>query len=760
MKVWLLGIAATGFLACAAIVTPNSASSAPATTSPAPAANSMRGNVTQARVLSAADRANNWLVYGGNFESQHFSPLKAINDRNIGGLGLAWSSDVDSPMGLALEPIVVDGVIYLGLPLDVVEAFDGVTGKMLWRFDPHIRINAAWRNSYEGRKNRGVAVWNGKVYVGTGDCRIVAINAATGAKLWDTNVCDADQTGITEAPRVGNGLVYTGWAGMEYDVRGGVVAVDAETGKKAWTFWTAPGDPKKPYETKTLAAIAKTWKGESWQLAGANVWTALTYDAVTNQLFISTSTAGEAAGDFSHIKPSGNLLFANSIVAVNAATGEYVWHYQTAYPPDGAEDFHVLVADMAIGGKPRRVVMTKPRNGVFYTLDARTGQEALAPRGIGGTPYPSLKQISLKALETTAYKDAGVPKHLPQLGFGGGWFPLSYNAETGLVYISAYEVKREPGGGSEGANGAGLEAGGLAAELARQNLGGSAPGANGLYRPYEQLPHGKLIAYDPVRQRPRWIATLPLELNGSPVSTAGNIVFQGDASGYFTAYAADTGRMLWSVKTGSAIQATPVTYVVNGEQYVLMPVGLGGGYRLFGSPASMATLESKRGPARLFAFKLGGKAVMPAIEPYIPSVPQPPAQSGTARQIADGAKVYNKFFCQKCHSPEADGSGAWALNGEVPDLRYMPKSIHRQFKDIVLGGTHREQGMPKFSVPIGQPLLKTVMTPEEAEALHAYIVDLQWRAYKLGPRGLKGVDSAPRGAPQKGAPKSEERPRY
>jgi quinohemoprotein ethanol dehydrogenase len=760
MRVWLIGIVTTGLLACMAIVMQTAASSGPAAATASPAqtgSNGTAGNVTQARVLSESGRKDNWLVYGGNFESQHFSPLKNITDQNVSSLGIAWSTDVDSPMGLALEPIVVDGVIYLGLPLDVVEAFDGVTGKMLWRFDPHIRINGPWRNSYEGRKNRGVAVWNSKVYVGTGDCRIVAIDAATGSKVWDTPVCDADQTGITEAPRVGNGLVFTGWAGMEYDVRGGVVAVDAETGKKVWTFWTAPGDPSKPYESKTVAAIAKTWKGESWQLAGANVWTALTYDAVTNLLFISTSTAGEAAGDFSHIKPSGNLLFANSIIAVNASTGEYVWHYQTAYPPDGAEDFHVLVADMNISGKQRRVIMTKPRNGVFYTLDARTGKEALRPRGIGGTPYPSLKQVSLNTLESKGYHDAGRPKNLPRTGLGGGWFPLSYDAQTGLVYISAYEIKGDPGG--EGPNGTGLEADGLAAELARQNIGGSAAGANGQYRGYAPLPHGKLVAYDPVKQRPRWIATLPLELNGSPISTAGNLVFQGDASGYFTAYAADTGRMLWSVKTGSAIQATPVTYAINGEQYVLLPVGLGGGYRLFGSPSSMSTLEDKRGPARLFAFKLGGKAMMPPIEAYIPPVPRPPQQTGTARQIALGAKVYNKFFCQKCHSPEADGSGAWALNGEVPDLRYMPNSVHQQFMAILLEGTHREQGMPKFSVPIGQPLIKTPMTPEEAEALHAYIIDLEWRAYKLGPRGVRRVESAPRGVTQRGAPKAD-RPGY
>jgi quinohemoprotein ethanol dehydrogenase len=226
MRLWLTGILAGGVLAYAVLEpqTPAASQGAVATASAADAAraNGTPGNVTQARVLAGASGGNNWLVNGGNFESQHFSPLKSINDQNINRLGLAWAIPIDSHMGLSMEPIVVDGVIYLGLPFDVVEAIDGVTGKVRWRFDPHIRINGPWRNSYEGRKNRGVAVWHGKVYVGTGDCRMVAIDAATGKKVWDTRVCDAAQTGITDAPRVGDGKVFTGWAGMEYDVRGGV----------------------------------------------------------------------------------------------------------------------------------------------------------------------------------------------------------------------------------------------------------------------------------------------------------------------------------------------------------------------------------------------------------------------------------------------------------------------------------------------------------------------------------------------------------
>jgi len=466
MRLWLIGILAGGMLAYAVLE-----AQTPAASQGAARANGTPGNVTQVRVLADASGGNNWLVNGGNFESQHFSPLKSINDKNINRLGLVWAIPIDSHMGLSTEPIVVDGVIYLGLPFDVVEAIDGVTGKILWRFDPHIRINGPWRNSYEGRKNRGVAVWHGKVYVGTGDCRMVAIDAATGKKVWDTPVCDAAQTGITDAPRVGDGKVFTGWAGMEYDVRGGLVALETETGKKAWTFWTAPGDPSKPYESKTMEDIAQTWKGDSWQLAGANVWTETTYDPVTNLLFIPTSTAGEASGDFSNIKPSGNLLFANSIIAVNAATGQYVWHYQTTYPPDGAEDFHILVANLAVGGKERRVIMTVPRNGVFYMLDARTGKEILAPRGLGGTAYPSLKQIDLSTLSSAGYQDAGRPR-LPATDFGHGWFPMGYNPETGLVYISAYETR----GGGSGSRGPTLEADGLRLGGEAAGLGGSARG--------------------------------------------------------------------------------------------------------------------------------------------------------------------------------------------------------------------------------------------------------------------------------------------
>jgi quinohemoprotein ethanol dehydrogenase len=724
MRAWSTGILAGGLVAYGVM---NAQSPGQPRSSPrAGRTSSASGNVTQARVLAEGGRGDNWLVNGGNFESQHFSSLKGITDQNIGRLGLAWALDIYSPMGLSAEPIVVDGVIYLGAPFDKVYAIDAATGKIRWQFDPRIRINGPWRNSYEGRKNRGVAVWGGKVYVGTGDCRLVAIDAASGMKVWETVVCNADQTGITEAPRVGDGKVFTGWAGMEYDVRGGVVAVDAATGQKAWTFWTAPGDPSKPYESRIMEAAAKTWDGESWKLGGANVWTAITYDAATNFLIFGTSTTGEDVGDFTGIPSSGSRLFANSIVAVNASTGEYVWHYQTHTPPNGAEEFHILVANIVVGGNEHRAVMTAPRDGVFYTLDARTGKPILPPRGIDGTAVPVLEQIDLNAVsspspraaegnhargaseENAALARGEASRSIgigPATTMGHAWFPMGYNAQTGLVYIPAYET------------------------LGRNS---------GQKRP---LAHGKLVAFDPIKQAPRWVVTLPLSVNGGVLATAGNLVFHGDASGEFTAYAADTGKEVWSVKTGSAIQSVPVSYVVNGEQYVLMPTGLGGGFRLFGRVSDMATLESKRGPARLLSFKLGGKAAMPSTDSYIPAVPKPPEQTATPEVIQEGARVYTKFFCHKCHSPEADGSGAWSLEGEVPDLRYMPLSVHRRFNAIVLGGSNVRNGMPKYSTPPGWPWIKTAMTQHEADALHAYLIDLQWKAYKDGVRAYKSPEN-------------------
>jgi quinohemoprotein ethanol dehydrogenase len=633
------------------------------------------GNVTEARVLAEAGNGNNWMVNGGNFGSQHFSPLHQINNGNIDKLGLAWSLDLDSPMGMASEPIVVDGTIYVSASLDRVYAVDATSGNVLWKYDPHVRLSVM-RNSATARTNRGVAVWQGKVFVGTGDCRMIALDAASGKQLWESPVCvDTSESGITGAPRVGNGKVFIGYNGSDTGVRGSVVAFDANTGKLAWRFWNVPGDPSKGFDNKVLAMAAKTWAGENWwMVGGGDVWDPITYDSSTGLLIYGTAgaTPDNYFGDRADLKVSGDRLFAGCIVAVRADTGEYVWHYQTSIH---TENFHVVVADIAINGAKRHVVMTVPRNGTFYILDAKTGKLVSQKVIVGKPPGAAPAQ--------------GVPERSVT---GHNWWPMSYNSVTGLVYIPTYDDVAKPNG-------------------------------------YLNQAEGRLVAWDPIAQSVRWSAQLRFPTNSGVLSTAGNLVFQGEGTGDFNAFSADTGKKLWSVKTGSAIDAVPVSFAVKNEQYILVPVGLGSHSRNFGPVSAMATPESKRGPSRLLAFKLGAVTPFPYPKIVVPLVPKPPAQTAGADVIHLGDANFSKFSCNDCHSPEADGAGAWVVDGAIPDLRYMPAEVHAQFLGIVLGGSHRENGMPGFANGAGWPLIATKMSVEDANALHAYIIDLQWKAY-------------------------------
>src|SRR6266704_6171652 len=333
------------------------------------------GDVNEARVTSDAAAGNNWLLNGRTFDAGHFSPLQQITDKNIAGLGLAWSLDIDSTMGVVSEPIVVDGVIYLSAPLSKVYAVEAATGKPLWQFDPQVRLDQAINGSYSARTNGGVAVWNGKVYVGTGDCRLVAIDAATAKKIWEATVCEPTQTGITGAPHVAKGRILMGFNGSDDGVRGALVAYDAETGKEVWRFWTVPGDPAKPFETKALEMASKTWIGEnSWKIGGGDVWHAITYDDATGLVIFGTAGAYVGYGEMTGVKITGEKLFSQCVVAVKADTGEYVWHYQTGTENVHNENNQIMMADLTINGEKLHVAMTAPKNGFFYILDAKTGR--------------------------------------------------------------------------------------------------------------------------------------------------------------------------------------------------------------------------------------------------------------------------------------------------------------------------------------------------------------------------------------------------
>jgi quinohemoprotein ethanol dehydrogenase len=645
------------------------------------------GNVTDARVATDTS-GDNWLVKGGSFAQQQFSPLKEINSTNVAHLGLAWIAEMDDPMGQAAEPIVVDGVIYLSAPRSIVRAIDAATGKILWTCDPHVRLGFSTGNSSVARVNRGVAVWAGKVYVGTGDGRLVAINAATGAQLWSSQVIDPNLNGISGAPRVAAGRVFIGYSGSDEQVRGSIAAFDAETGKELWRFWTVPGNPALGFENKAVEMAAKTWTGDEWwRQGGGSVWDPITYDVKTGLLLFGTSKAFRGGGADGQKTGGGAKLFSGSIVAVHADSGEYAWNYQTSTPERQTENFHILLADLTIAGRRRHVAMSSARNGTFYVLDAASGelisekplvkQEWIGPR----MDYPG---IVVNGVEDCKGNCFGVRN----------WWPMSYDPVTELVYIPLMDRRKTP-----------------------------APSPDALPMV------GRLMAWDPKKQVARWSVEHPLIINSGVLSTAGNLVFHGQGTGEFAAYAADTGTKLWSAQTGSAINSVPVSYRIGGEQYVIVPVGWGGSFRLWSPSTMMVTSTSKYGPARLLAFRLGGQQPFPLPKIQIPPVPRPPEQKFTAEQVKHGEQLADKFDCTDCHSPKFDGAGRWVLNGGVPDLRYMPADAHRDWYAIVLGGSHREEGMMPFGVPSKVPV-RSALSPAEADDIHAYVIDREWAAFE------------------------------
>lgn len=651
------------------------------------------GNVTDER-LATDTSGDSWLVKGGSLAQMQYSPLRDITDKNVAGLGLAWLTEFALPMGITAEPIVVDGVIYLSAPRSVVYAIDGASGKIQWTFDPKVRLGLSIEGSASSRTNRGVAVWAGRVYVGTGDCRLIAIDAEKGTELWEARVCDASQAGVTGAPRVARGKVFIGHSGADSHVRGSIAAFDAQTGKEVWRFWTVPGDPTKPFESKSVSMAAKTWSGTDWwKQGGGTVWDPITFDVNSGLLLFGTSKAFLKDTPTGQTALPGAKLFSGCIVAVHADTGEYAWHYQTSTPQRQTENFHIVLADLPIGHETRHVAMSAARNGTYYVLDAATGEllsasplvrqgfpKALAGWGPDQMDYPG---VVLGGVEDCAQGCFGVRN----------WWPMSYNPVTRLTYVPIMDLRR---------------------------------GAS----PRGSLPMvGRLVAWDPVAHATRWSIEHPIIVNGGVLSTAGNLVFQGEGSGEFAAYAADSGRKLWSLQTGAAINGVPVTYRVGSEQYVIVPIGWGSVFRLFATSSMTASESSKYGPTRLLAFRLGATQAYPYPHNVAPEVPQPPRQSYSADAVKRGEELTGVFGCTECHSPRLEGSGRWVIDGGIPDLRYAPPDVHRDWYAILLGGSHRENGMLPFSAPIEIPPTPA-MTASQADDIHAYVIDRAWAAYE------------------------------
>jgi len=661
------------------------------------------------RLIRADREPNNWMTHGRTYSEQRFSPLASISDANVGQLGLAWFAKLDIDHGTEATPLVIDGVMYTTGARSIVYAFDARTGKLLWKFDPQVPAAALGRGCCD-MVNRGVAVWDGKVYFGAYDGRLIALDARTGRRVWAINtIVDRKRPyTITGAPRVVRGKVIIGNGGAELGVRGYLSAYDARTGRLAWRFFTVPGDPTKPFESAALKMAAETWKGDQWWKwgGGGTVWDAFAFDPELKLLYVGVGN-GSPWNRRIRSPGGGDNLFLSSIVALNPDTGAYVWHYQTT--PMESWDYtatqHMILADLALEGGTRKVLMQAPKNGFFYVLD-RTNGKLISAEAYSKVTWAT--HVDLKTGRPVENPEVADYTKEPKLTYPGpygahNWNPMAFSPRTGFVYIPEVEAPFIYVNNPEARHNA----------RSGWNVGITmldSPEEPTLAEQMHALFKGSLLAWDPVRQKAAWRVPFPTPGNGGVLATAGNLVFQGTADGRFVAYSADQGKKLWEANAQTAVIAGPITYAVDGEQYIAVSAGSGGAYwRTLGEIAA----RSKAAPiSRMLVYKLGGKESLPAL-PATPPVPPAPTLDATQAQVDQGRPLYT-WYCSVCHG------GAAVSGGSVPDLRRMSAQSHEQFIGIVLGGLREAQGMPTFA---------NALSIEQVNAIHAYLrkraIDLQ-----------------------------------
>jgi len=688
---------------CARESAPTAPTSAPAPPKPA--------QVDAGRLTAAAEDGANWLSYGRTYDEQRFSPLKQIEAGNVAQLKLAWHYDL--PVDARAQestPLIIDGTMYVTGAWSKVFALDPASGKLLWSYDPQVP-GGAGLNACCDVINRGVAAWHGKIYVGTLDGRLVALDAASGRPVWDVRTTpEGSRYTITGAPRIVKGKVVIGNAGAEMVVRGYVSAYDAETGKLAWRFYTVPGEPGKAdgaASDQVLEAKARpTWKGEWWKLGGgATVWDAMAYDPKLDLLYIGTDNAGPWNRAL-RSPGGGDNLFVCSIIALRPDTGEYVWHYQTT--PGDAWDFsstqHLMLADLTIDGQPRQVIMQAPKNGFFYVLDRATGQLISAHQYVDTLTWA--KGVDLKS---------GRPRVNPQAQYGevkkpfvsspgpsGGhnWQPMAYSAVTHLVYLPVTEASFPyipmPA----------LDPKKLAWNIGVDLGAGSLPQDPLIKAAAKAGLKGHLAAWDPVAQKEVWRFEAGHPWNGGVLATAGNLVFQGNAMGEFSAYKADDGQRLWAVATQTGILAPPVTYQVGADQYVVVEAGWGGAFGLAAGELALAHQVNRGNVPRVFAFSLKGTDAMPTPAPANPRTLQALAEFGGAKVVTAGKATYHRF-CVACHGDTAVSGGV------LPDLRYSAAlTTPALWHGIVHDGELQARGMAAFG---------SELSDAEIESVRAYV---------------------------------------
>jgi PQQ-dependent dehydrogenase (methanol/ethanol family) len=554
-----------------------------------------------------------WLSYGRNQSETRFSTLKQIDSTNAKRLGLAWSYVMGAGGGNQEgTPLMWNNTLYGITSWSVVFALDARTGKELWRWDPGINQPVTRPAICCGNVNRGLAIYNGMIIAPGIDGRLFALDARTGKKIWETRIVETkDLFTLTMAPRIAGGKVIIGAAGGDRPTRGNFVALDAQTGKLEWRFYTVPGDPSKPFENEAMRVAAKTWGPDFYKTGGGGaVWDGFAYDPDANLVYVGTGNPMPWVQNFR--TPTGlDALYTCSILAVDLTTGQLKWHYQAV--PNDTWDYdnvqHLMLLDLTINGRPRKVITQAAKNGFFYVIDRLTGEF------ISGDPFVKvswalgLSKEGRPIVNPKAYYDQKDPiAILPTSGGGHNWSPMSYNPATGLVYIpSSY------------------------ATFALQAQAEYKPGTTGFTRPSgdtrlvepaygPEPPAGArrgLQAWDPVNRKLRWNLEGGGGIGGGTTTTAGNLVFQVMNDGRFRAISADKGEVLYEVQTNRTGMAPPITYEVDGKQYVAFGGGLGRANSIFGP-----TNDKVENAPMLFVFALDGKAALPP--------PPPPAAEPAA----------------------------------------------------------------------------------------------------------------------------------
>ena len=658
--------------------------------------------------LQAQNEAD-WGRHGYDLAETRFSPLEQLNAGNVSGLRLAWSYDLDTNRGQEATPIAVGGVLYTSSAWSKVQAFDAASGKLLWQFDPKVPGKAGVKGCCDV-VNRGVAVEGGKVFLGTFDGRLIALNAKTGKPVWSTVTVDQNQNyTITGAPRLVKGKVLIGNGGGEYGVRGYVSAYDMDSGKLAWRFYTVPGESGVKDGAASDNALAKivdpTWKGKPNTIGGGGtVWDSMAYDPELDLVYIGVGN-GSPWNSKIRSPGGGDNLFLSSILALRADTGEYVWHYQTT--PGDQWDYtatqHMILADLEIGGVKRKVLMQAPKNGFFYVLDRTNGKllSADAYIALNWADGVDLKTGRPRIKPDAFYAQTGKP-WLAMPGFLGGhnWPPMAFSPKTGLVYIPAQEIA------SPYIPDANFSVKKKAVNLGVDQAKMALPTDKAALAQIKAGLKGRIIAWDPVAKKEVWRIEHGGPWNGGMLATAGNLIFQGTAAGDFVAYNAQNGKKLWSFDAQSGIIAPPISYSVGGKQYVSIVVGWGGIYPLLlGELAKKSNDRTNR--SRVLTFSLAGTARLPPLPKHMKAPRNSPPNFGTSSQIARGHDYYARS-CGGCHGDSAMSGGV------LPDLRWSGALGDRDtWLSITRDGVLADNGMPSF---------KEDLSDDQLEDIRAYVV--------------------------------------